>query len=316
MRRVAVLGAMLIWVIGAPLGVRAQEGGFDSAFSDSILRSYGYPETIIRVGPEGIEAPSSLPAGYHLISLYSAAGYSAYLDFMQPPAGLSEEEATELALAAARDDLAQPGWVYAGGNNTFIEGEPTTFIVHLGPGKYQMAASYYLPEQGSEEIMQLVPLTVTDAGTPVAGAASPAAGSATPAPTGEPAASVTLEATDGLRYLVSPDPVPSGPQVWKFTNTGQNHAHHVVMTRVPDDVTADQIVGDFTSLMSGTPPAGPPLVAQFTFVGYSALISGGHSTWVEFDLEPASYAVVCYIIDPATGRPHVVDGMLTVFTVV
>ncbi|MDQ4100376.1 MAG: hypothetical protein M3121_07740, partial [Chloroflexota bacterium] len=114
---------------------------------------------------------------------------------------------------------------------------------------------------------------------------------------------------------ITPDPVPTGPQVWKVTNTGVTMAHHVVMVRIPKSVTADQIVSEFSSMMAGTPPAGEPVMAQFTFVGYAALQSGGQTTWVEFDLDPGTYAVICYIIDPMTGRPHVTQGMVNVFTV-
>ena len=67
--------------------------------------------------------------------------------------------------------------------------------------------------------------------------------------------------------------------------------------------------------MSGTPPAGEPLMAQFTWVGYAALQSGGTTTWAEFDLEPATYTVICFILDPATGQPHLANGMVTVFEV-
>jgi hypothetical protein len=87
------------------------------------------------------------------------------------------------------------------------------------------------------------------------------------------------------------------------------------MQRIPDGVTADDIVAEYTSLFSGTPPAGEPLVAQFTYVGYVALQSGGVTTWQEFDLEPGTYAVTCFIIDPHTGVPHLLSGMVTTFTV-
>ena len=84
--------------------------------------------------------------------------------------------------------------------------------------------------------------------------------------------------------------------------------------RVPDGTTSERIVTEFSAMMSGTPPAGEPLMAQMAWVGYAALQSGGQTTWAEFDLEPATYAVICFIIDPATGRSHVLDGMATVFT--
>ncbi len=270
------------------------------------MPALGYPEVEISVGPDGVTAPSTLAAGTYLIRFSSAPGYSGYLNFMQPPAGLSDEETTELALAAARDDLAQEGWVYAGGNNTFEEGVPALFVIDLAPGEYRIAASYYGFEEDSEEIMTPVPLTVTAAGTPGASPAASRVASpvASPIAGTEPPATVTLEMTDELRYIITPDPGPTGPPVWKVTNSGVTMAHHVVMVRIPESVTADQIVSEFSSLM-----------AQFTFVGYAALQSGGQTTWVEFDLDPGAYAVICYIIDPMTGRPHLTQGMVNVFTV-
>jgi len=165
--------------------------------------------------------------------------------------------------------------------------------------------------------LTLVPLAVTDAGTPSASpVASPVAvPAASPAAGTEPPSTVTLEMTDEQRYIVTPDPVATGPQVWKITNTGQQHAHHVVMSRVPDGTTAEDITGEFAALIAGTPPAEDSFFVQQVFVGYAALQSGGQTTWVEFDLSPGTYAVVCYIIDPMTGNPHVLDGMATTFTV-
>jgi hypothetical protein len=153
--------------------------------------------------------------------------------------------------------------------------------------------------------MYLSPLTVTAAG------ATPSTDETMTAPD----AGVVLEMTDDLDYIVTPDLIPAGPQIWEFTNTGKQSAHHVVMFRVPDGTTSEQIVTEFSAMMSGTPPAGEPLMARLTWVGYAALQSGGQTTWAEFDLEPASYAVICFIFDPVTGRPHMIDGMATVFTV-
>ncbi len=319
---------LLMGAVAAPVGAQddvatpdGEQGDVqvDNSFSNEIIGTLGYPEIEIEVSPEGVKAPSTLTAGYYLVTISAPDPYVAYVDFMQPPAGLDEETATELALAAAREDLAQEDWVYAGGNNTFDVGEPVSFIIQLAPGEYQIAASYYLPEQGSEEIMRLSPLTVTAAAGATPGA-TPAATPdvATPAGTlvtDAPPAGVTLEMTDDLRFIVTPDPVPAGPQIWEITNTGEDVASHVVMVRIPEEITADRIISDFTSLIAGTPPAGEPVFAQFTFVGYAALQSGSQTTWVEFDLEPATYAVISYIFDPTTGRPHVIDGMVTVFTV-
>ncbi len=304
-------GCMFLLVIVALLGgpvTAASAQDIDVAFSDTKLRELGYPEVKIHVGPDGVDAPSTLEAGFYLVSLSSKGDYSSYMDIMQPPAGLDEETATELALAAGRDDLAQPGWTYVGGTNTFEKGVPVSCAVYLKPGQYSIAASYYLED--SEEIMTLVPLTVTGTATPEV--ASPAA---SPVASNAPTVDVTLEMTDDLEYIVSPEVVPAGPQIWEVTNTGMHHSHHVVMFDVLDGVTADDIIGEFSSMFAGTPPAESSISASLMPAGYVALQSGGQTTWNEFDLKPGTYAVICFIIDLETGRPHLMDGMVTTFTV-
>lgn len=315
MRQRLVSFMMVVALFGVSAGALAAQD-IDVAFSEEKLRDLGYPVVQIHVGPDGVEAPSTLDAGYYLIEFSSEGEYSGYLNITIPPDGLSEEEATEQMLMAARDDLVQPGWQYVGGTNTFQQGVPVTFAIYLAPGEYQVAASYYLPEQGSEEIMTLVPLTVTEPGasaTPVG--ATPVARAVSV----QPPVDVTLRMTDDLQYIVDPDiesdTVPAGPQLWEITNTGEMHSHHVVMSQVPEGTTADDIIAEFSGLMMGTPPADDSLLNAMTPAGYVALQSGGYTTWNEFDLEPGTYAVICYIIDPDTGMPHFMNGMVTVFEV-
>ncbi|HEX5498127.1 MAG TPA: hypothetical protein VFX03_02830 [Thermomicrobiales bacterium] len=305
MIRAVFLAAPLL-TVGGGAAAQEEQDRIDSAFSDTIVSTLGYPELAVTVGPEGIEAPASVTAGYHVVRLSAADDFIGYLDIVQTPAGLSEPEQVDQALAAGRDDMPQAGWIYFGGTNTPGVGDSASFIIRLEPGEYKLAASYYAEAEGSEEHMALAPLTVTEA--PASPAASPVASAAPPA-------SVTLAANDNLQYIVTPDAVPAGPQLWKIANTGEHHPHHVVMVRVPDGTTAPQIVQEFNAMISGTPAAGEPVFAKFVWVGYAALQSGGQTTWAEFDLKPATYAVVCFIIDEATGRPHAADGMVTVFSV-
>ena len=122
--------------------------------------------------------------------------------------------------------------------------------------------------------MTLVPLTVTAPATPVASGTP----QATPVAAGAPDADVVLETTDDLRYIVSPDPVPAGPQLWEVTNTGTMHSHHVVMSQVPEGTTADDIIAEFSGLMMGTPPTEDSLLNMMLPAGYVALQSGGYTT--------------------------------------
>jgi len=283
----------------------AQTMDVTTAFDDSLLRALDYPEVVITAGPEGVDSPAELEEGWYLITLSVPEPYVAYLDIMIPPDGLDEKTMTDLALGAGRDDLALPDWEYVGGTNTFDLGVPVSFAAYLRPGSYQVAASYYLPEQGSEEIMKLNPLTVTPSNSD----------ELDPEINGAPDAAVTLEMTDEFQYIVTPDPVTAGPQIWKFENTGTEHSHHVVMMQVPEGATAQDIIGEYSSLMQGTPPADDSLVFQMTGAAYAALQSGGYTTYVGLDLQPGTYAVICFIINHHTGMPHLLDGMVTVFTV-
>ena len=302
MRRAIITVTTIAVGLGSWVGAAsAQDERVDSAFSTEVMSTLGYPEVTVDVGPDGVKAPESVEAGLHLVTLSSPEPYVAYLDIVETPEGLSEDELVAQALEAGRNDMPQAGWTYLGGTNTDNPGGSVSFIIDLEPGDYHLAASYYEPYAESEA-MSVVPFTVTEAAAP-------------PGATAEPPATVNLEETDDLQYILSPETLESGPQVWKIENTGTDMAHHVVMMRVPDGATAPEIITEFNSMMAGTPPAGDSIFAQGVWVGYAALQSGGQTTWSEFDLEPATYAVICFIMDHETGRPHAADGMVTVFTV-
>lgn len=302
---VAAIAVGLSGLVGGTGLTLAQDERIDSAFSTEIMNSLGYPEITVAVGPDGVDAPESVEAGLHLVTLTAPEPYVAYLDIVETPDGLSEDELIFQALEAGRNDMPQEGWTYLGGTNTDNPGSAVSFIIDLEPGDYHLAASYYEPYAESEA-MSVVPFTVTES-------------AATPGAASEPPSTVYLEETDDLQYIITPQSLESGPQLWKIENTGSEMAHHVVMMRVPDGTKAPAVITEFNDMMAGmmagTPPAGDSIFMQSVGVGYAALQSGGETTWTEFDLEPATYAVICFILDHETGRPHAADGMVTVFTV-
>lgn len=305
MKRFLVLLVLLAGVV-APTAASAQIEAVDISFDEQAVTDMGYPLVEVRVSPDGIEAPSELAPGLYHVRLIAEGDFSAYLDIVQPPAGLSTAEEEEQMLLAGAMDLPQEGWTYFGGTNTFAVDVPSSFVIDLAEGEYKFAASYYGMEEGSEEIMRLVPLTVSsdiDAGaTPVAAMTAPEA-------------DVTLEMTDDLQYIVTPESVSTGTHVWKFENTGSERSHHVVIVGVPDGTTADDITSEFNGLMMGTPPADDSLLMQFVGSGYAAMQSPGTVTWTAFDHDPGTYAVICFIMDDEESMPHMMDGMVTVFEV-
>jgi hypothetical protein len=308
MRRLAFMFVFLLCV-GSSFVHTAAAQDIEGMQDDSVLKELDYPVLEIGVGPDGIDAPDEVTEGWYYVSFSAAEPYIGYLDFMIPPDGLDIETATQQAKDAGANDLALPDWEYLGGVNTFSVGESLSFVIYLQPGEIQVAASYYpiMDEQydDSKEIMALKPMTVSPSNSD----------EVSPEVNAAPEAVVTLEMTDELTYIVTPDPIPAGPQLWKLTNTGTEHAHHVVMMQVPEGTTADDISGEFDTLMAGTPPAEDSVMMNSVPAGYAALQSGGHTTYQGYDLEPGTYAVICYILNHHTGAPHFVDGMITVFTV-
>jgi hypothetical protein len=308
MRRLAIVLLCVLSFVPMSLRAATAQEEITGYFAPEVLESLDFPTIDISVGEGGVVAPDELTEGWYTVSFSADEPYIGYLNFMIPPDGLDTETATQQALDAGANDLALPDWEYIGGVNTFELGKPVVFSLYLRPGEVQVAASYY-PE-GEEytvesEVMTLKPLMVTPRDSD----------DASPEVTGAPEADVTLEMTDDLAYIVSPDPIPAGPLLWEITNTGTEHAHHVVMMKVPDGITKDDILTEFEGLMAGTPPAAESVMMSSQPAGYAALQSGGYTTYQGYDLEPGTYAVICYIINHHTGMPHFVDGMVTVFTV-
>src|SRR4051812_47680189 len=103
-RWLGVAALLMTLTLGAVTGATAQQGpGTDSSFSHRILSTLGLPEISLRQSPDGtIEgAPAELAAGRYLVSLTSAGDVASYVNFMQIPPGISEDEATAQVLETA-----------------------------------------------------------------------------------------------------------------------------------------------------------------------------------------------------------------------
>jgi hypothetical protein len=291
----ALIGALLLaGFLFTPAS--AQVEGVDISFSNEIVDSYGYPELHVTFNGETFEVPTEVEAGYHVVVLTPSEDTAVYVDFMQPPAGLSHEEAVETALQAAAMDVVEPGWVFGGGSYAFMN-TTTRFIVNLEPGEWQIAASWQLDEDGAEEIMELFPLTVGEFGASTAGEMDPEPG-------------VVMEMVD-IAFEGIPASIPTGPTLFEVRNVGEQ-PRQMVLFRTDRALTSDDFADFFASMESATPTA--PAFTM-TWVGYAALTSPGYSTWIELDLEPGIYTATSWVIDPETGMPALLLGMVQSFTV-
>jgi hypothetical protein len=291
------LQAVLCSLLLATLAISpASAQDVDISFSSDKIDSYGFPELHVTFNGAEFEAPTEVEGGYHVVVLTPTDDTAVYVDFMQPPAGLSHEEAVEKALQAGAMDVVEPGWTFGGGSYAFQDTE-VRFIVYLKPGEWQIAASWQLDEDGAEEIMELYPLTVTDHGVSSAGEMDP-----------EP--DVVMEMND-IEFGGLDTAIPSGPTLFEVRNVGEQ-PRQMVLFRTDRALTSDDFADWFASMESAT-PAAPAF--EMTWVGYAALTSPGHSTWIELDLEPGTYTATSWVVDPETGMPALLLGMVQSFEV-
>ena len=137
--------------------------------------------------------------------------------------------------------------------------------------------------------MTLTPLTVRNA---------------TPAASVPIEADVTLELQD-VAFGLSTENVPTGPQLWHVTNTGEQ-PRQMVLLRTPRAFTSDDFATFFQSMDAGTPS--PDFMAMVG-VAYTAVASPGYGTYVELDLDPGIYTATSWVIDPETQMPALLLGM-------
>src|SRR6185295_4808714 len=117
----------------------------------------------------------------------------------------------------------------------------------------------------------------------------------------EPVGDVTISQTD-FHFDVSGSLTP-GTHTIRIENAG-GQQHEAVLVKLAEGVTAEAYLGAENS----TPPAG------VTLGGITGILPSERN-FVSIDLESGTYALYCFLTDPASGAPHFVLGMMQEFTV-
>jgi hypothetical protein len=133
-----------------------------------------------------------------------------------------------------------------------------------------------------------------------------------PADLAEPESGATL--TMGEYVIeVSAGELTAGEQVVKIENIGAQ-PHFVFFTKGPDGMTEADVQEVLDGFMTGTPSAIDPEV-DFVDIAGTGTQSNGTSIWLSLDLEPGTYAMLCFFPDISDGAPHVFHGMYSVVEV-
>lgn len=125
-----------------------------------------------------------------------------------------------------------------------------------------------------------------------------------------PGSDVVMELND-IEFGGLDQTIPAGPTLFEVANVGEQ-PRQMVLFRTDRALTSDDFEEWFGAMESGTPPADP---FEMTWVGYAALTSPGYSTWIELDLVPGTYTATSWVVDPETGMPALLLGMVQSFEV-
>ncbi len=121
----------------------------------------------------------------------------------------------------------------------------------------------------------------------------------------EPTPGATLVPVSGVDFAFDgiPAEIPAGPVSFAFDNDGES-AHEMFVARIGDGFTLDELLALDSE----------PTEEQAEEIGGTFGSPGDPTSYVNGDLEPGTYAVVCFIPGPG-GKPHYELGMKTSFTV-
>lgn len=272
-------------------------------------RLAGYPELTIRLTAERIEAPERMPAGRTLIVEENELEGPGHAFVLRIPDDVSEAEiAQTLAGKSAAEETPEWFWradFIGNGDYALIE-RPALSLVDLEPGRYLVGDPFRSPREYARFLVtapkfDLEPLRP------------------------DPDADISARLYEMTIEL--PEEISAGRRVWAIENTGAL-LHEIAIFPVPDSATKEQVVSAVSAELA-VEFGGDPVTAREAIAALGAdwdgwtsgdsvgvgVLSPQRVAWTQFDLQPGTYGAVCFVPDPAGGKPHLMQGMTTVFTV-
>jgi hypothetical protein len=253
----------------------------------------GYPTLNIFVTDSAIEiSVNPIPSGYVLLNVTNNSKDETGAGILGPGEGQTMDELIATAATPPADPGGFPPFLYdatiLGGPGTLQPGQSAQALVNIPAGDWAVFS------EGSQPPAFIKAVESPDANTTA------------------PAAALTL--TLGDFYFGGMDAVASGSQIWEVTNEGAQ-PHMVDIAKVPDGTTVDQLIATILTIDAGTPTTGALTMDQIQDLSYGVfLLSKGQTMYLPLTLEAGTYAVLCFVTDPATGKPHAMEGMINVFT--
>jgi hypothetical protein len=297
MRLIVLFAALLALLAGGPGGAVGRAAESESPIDP---RLSGYPELLISIFPDGVEAPAVVAAGRTLVVEENLTEEEAHVFVLRIPDDVIEAQlAVDLGPDAPSAEEYTPEWFYRGhlvGNpdRAAPGGGRVYGLVDLIPGRYAVVD----------------PLHAGRIARFVVEAAPSAPAPARP----DPRPDVVAEMFE--MDFALPETVPAGRQIWRVDSRGAI-LHEIALMPIPAGATEADVAAVMGALFAGQ---AVPATAGAEWTGWTySLVGGvgasspGVSVWAQLDLEPGSYAAICFI--PGAKGPHLMEGMIELFSV-
>jgi uncharacterized cupredoxin-like copper-binding protein len=262
----------------------ADAGATDSA--PAAVASAAPSAVTVIASDYSFDAPAEVPAGLTTFKLVNRGPSIHHVQLVKLNEGKTFDDFT----AALKAGGPPPKWItMEGGPNPPEIGDTSTTMVALEPGNYAMLC--FVP--GADGVPHVAkgmvrPLTVT---------------SATGATTAEPQADVVMKLTDYDFELSKP--IPAGRHTIEVENAGPQE-HELVIVKL-DSGKGPMDFARWGEKMVGKPPG--------TLHGGVSGIMPGEKAFVEVDLAPGQYGLICFVPDSKDGKGHYRHGMAKTVTV-
>ena len=232
------------------------------------------------------DAPAELPAGLTTFRLVNRGPGLHHVQLVR----FGEGKTFEDFMAALKAGGPPPKWVtMEGGPNPVELGDTSSTTLTLEPGNYAMLCFIPDPDGVPHVAKGMVrPLTVTDAGGAMAA---------------EPEADVVMKLVDYDFELSKP--IPAGRYTIQVENAGPQE-HEVAIVKL-DSGKEPMDFARWGEKQVGKPPG--------TMHGGVSGIMPGDKVFIEVDLAPGEYGLICFVPDAKDGKGHYHHGMVKKVTV-
>ncbi|HEU5040650.1 MAG TPA: hypothetical protein VFT84_07515 [Gemmatimonadales bacterium] len=243
------------------------------------------PVVTVTASDFSFDAPAEVPAGAVTFRLVNRGPSLHHVQLVK----LEEGKTPADFVAALKAGGPPPAWAtLAGGPNPPEMPDTASTTLMLQPGSYAMLC--FIPgTDGIPHVMKgmIKPLTVTAASGPAA----------------EPVAGVVMKLVDYGFELSAP--LAAGPTTVRIENAGAQ-PHEVAIVRLADGKEPMDFA-EWGEKMVGTPPG--------TLAGGTSAIMPGAHAFVNLNLRPGEYGLICFVPDMKDGKGHYRHGMVKKITV-